>query len=158
MNSNTVLLAAFAVLLFLAGCGGGNNTNPYDGTWSAVYPPLSSASTITDTKTVVCSDPPASLIIKDLSGTATITATCTTTTYTISTDPTTGVVTKTADVPSYTETKYANTSITIERNPILGEKDVMKAIVNGVPHTGQCISTRACAAQSVAGDSLSLTR
>ena len=158
MRFNIILLAVFTTPVFLAGCGGGNSTNPYDGTWQAVYPALSQTSTITDTKTVLCSNPPAALNIADAKGTVTIIATCDTTTYTISTDPTTGIKTKTADPGTpYTQEYDAYVSVTIVPSQIFGDKDILNAVVNGATFTGQCISTAACSATS-SGDTLSLTR
>ena len=156
MRFNVILFAVSSSLLVLAGCGGGSK-NPYDGTWEAAYPALSKTSSISDTKTVVCSNPPAALVITNSEGTVTISATCVTTTYTISTDPTTGAVTKTADTP-ITEIYIANTSVSIVPGPTFEDKDILNAIVNGVTFTGQCISTIACSAVSSTGETLSLTR
>lgn len=157
MNFEKLHLAAFAVPMLLAGCGGGDNTSPYDGTWQVVYPALSSASIISDTKTVICSNPPTPLNVHNSAGSGKLSATCITTTFVIATDPTAGVVTKTPTVyPA--EVTYANFSITIEASKINGAKDTLSAIVNGTPFTGQCISTIACSAASSAGDTLGLTR
>lgn len=156
MRFKITLLAGFTIPLFLAGCGG-DNTKPYDGTWAAVYPPLSSSSIISPDKTVICSNPPATLIIKDSAGSGTITATCTTTIITTSTDPTTGAVTTTS-TPYPPQVTYANISVSIEAKKNTNEKDVLHAIVNGATFTGQCISTVACSAASATGDTLSLTR
>lgn len=157
MRFEKIQLAMFTIPILLAGCGGGDSTNPYDGTWQVVYPKLSSASTISDTKTVICDNPPAPLNIHNSTGSGTLSATCTTTTFVIATDPVTGVVTKTPTVypPQIT---YANFSINIEASKTNGAKDVLNAIVNGVTFTGQCISTIACSAASSAGDTLGLTR
>ena len=157
MRFKIPLLAVFTIPLFLAGCGGGDNTNPYDGTWQAVYPPLSSSSIISDTKTVICSNPPATLIIKDSAGSGTLSATCTTTIITIATDPVTGTITTTS-TPYPPQIAYANFSISIEAKQNINGKDVLNAVVNGVTFTGQCISTIACSAVSTTGDTLSLTR
>lgn len=140
----------------LAGCGGGDNTNPYDGTWDAVYPALSKDSIISDTKTVICSNRPTPLNIHNSAGSGTLSATCTTTTFVNST-PASGVPTiiPTVYPPQVT---YANFSINIEPSKTSGAKDTLSAIVNGVPFTGQCISTFACSAVSSAGDTLGLTR
>lgn len=157
MNFEKLHLAVFAMPILLAGCGGGDNTNAYDGTWQVVYPALSSASIISDTKTVICSNPAVPLNIHNSAGSGTLSATCTTTTFVISTDPVTGVVTKTPSTP-YDQVTFANFSITIEPSKTSGAKDTLSAIVNGVPFTGQCISTIACSAVSSAGDTLGLTR
>jgi hypothetical protein len=158
MRFNVILLAVFTSPVFLAGCGGSGGTNPYDGTWQAVYPALSQPSSITDTKTVLCDNPPATLNMTDAKGTVTIKATCDTTTYTISIDPTTGSATKTADPGTpFTQEYDAYVSVTIVPQGF-GDKDILNATVNGATFTGQCISTVACSAADAAGDTLSLTR
>jgi hypothetical protein len=154
MRSKIILLAVFTFPLFLEGCGG-ESTTPYDGTWQAVYPALSSASTVTDTKTVYCDNPPVALTVKNSTGTGTFVATCTTTIITKSTDPVTGQVTTTSTPYPPTAT-YANFSVSFEAKS--NAPDVLHAIVNGVAFTGQCISTVACSAASGAGDTLGLTR
>jgi hypothetical protein len=157
MRFEKIHLAVFSIPILLAGCGGGESTNPYDGTWQVVYPALTSASIISDTKTVICSNPPTPLNIHNSAGSGTLSATCTTTTFVISTDPVSGVVTKTPTVyPA--QVTYANFSITIEPSKTNGAKDTLTAIVNGTPFTGQCMSTIACSAASSAGDTLGLTR
>lgn len=148
MQPKTSLLAACSVTLLLAGCGGGDYTNPYDGTWQTVYPALSSASIISERQTVLCNAPAATLVIKDAVGTTTQTATCTTTNI--------DILGNTTTYPP--EVTYANISVSIEPKQALDQKDVINAIVNGVMHTGTCISTLACSAVSAAGDTLSLTR
>jgi hypothetical protein len=157
MHSKMRLLALCAVPLLLTACGGGDNTNPYDGTWQAVYPPLNKDSTITDTKTVLCDNPGGALVIKDSKGTTTLSAQCTTTIITSSTDPTTGAVTTTPSLP-YTVITNADISVSIEAKKAVDQKDVLNATVNGVTFTGQCISTISCSATSAAGDTLGLTR
>lgn len=156
MRFEKIHLAVFSMPILLAGCGG-ESTNPYDGIWQVVYPKLSSDSIISDTKTVICSNPPTPLNIHNSAGSGTLSATCTTTTFVISTDPATGIVTKTPTIypPQVT---YANFSITIESSKTNGAKDTLSAIVNGTPFTGQCISTIACSAVSSTGDTLGLTR
>lgn len=145
-----MLATVFFISLLLASCGGGNDSAPYDGTWAAVYPALGKPSTITSTQTIICSTPAATLIIKDSAGTTIQTATCVTSNITSASGvpPTTTVI--------GTQSTEAYISVSIEASP--GQKDVLNAIVNGVTHTGQCISTRACSAVSAAGDTLSLTR
>jgi hypothetical protein len=150
MRFRKMLLAAFTIPLFLAGCGGGDNTNAYDGTWQAVYPPLSKDSTISDTKTVFCNNPGGTLIIKDSAGTATLSATCTTTITVAGTPPTT------TTYPAVTT--YATVGVNIVAKTGIDQKDVLNAVVNGVTFTGTCISTVTCSAASTAGDTLSLTR
>lgn len=146
------LHTVFTIPLFLTGCGGGGSAEPYDGTWTAVYPALSQQSTITDTKTVICSTPPATLVISNSVGSTTQTCTCVTSVITSASGvpPTTTVV--------GTQATYANISVSIEPNPVSGGKDVLNAVVNGVTLTGTCISTSACSAVSLAGDTLGLTR
>lgn len=142
----------FSIPLFLAGCGGGDSTTPYDGTWDAVYPALSQQSSITSTQTVLCNTLPATLTIKDSAGSGTQTCTCVTSLITSASGvpPTTTVI--------GTQTTAAYISVSIKPNPASGQKDILNAIVNGVTHTGQCISNNACSAVSAAGDTLSLTR
>jgi len=144
--------AAFSVSLLLAGCGGGDNTHPYDGTWEAVYP-TADVSVISDTKVVVCSTPAAVLVVNKSTGTTTQNTTCTTTLITPAT-PTTPAT----SVTYPPQTTYYNISVHIEPSAVSGEKDVMNAVVNGITLTGQCISTAACAAVSAAGDKLGITR
>jgi hypothetical protein len=151
MRFNIILLAVFTSPAFLAGCGGGGGTNPYDGTWQAVYPPLSSPSTISDTKIVSCSNPPAPFTITDAKGSVTITATCNTYLIDNTVSPPTSTLIG-------TDTTYANASISIVPSQVFGDKDILNATVDGVTFTGQCISTIACGATSAAGDSLGLTR
>jgi hypothetical protein len=154
MRLKIILLSVVTVPFLLSGCGG-DNANAYDGTWAAVYPALSSPSSVTDAKTVYCSNPPVTLTIKDSVGSGQFNATCTTTIITKSTDPVTGTVTTTSTTyPD--EVTYANFSIIIA--PKANEKDVINAIVNGVTFTGQCISTIACSAVSSNGDTVSMTR
>ena len=153
MRFQIILLAVLITPLFLAGCGG-ENAHPYDGTWEAVYPSLSSASSvISDTEVTLCSAPPATLIIKDAAGTTTQSATCQTT---ITTPAISGVPATTTVYPP--QIIYANIGVSIRSSDVAGEKDVINAVVNGSTLTGQCISTAACAAVSAAGDTLSLTR
>ncbi|MEO8332657.1 MAG: hypothetical protein ABI479_09500, partial [Gallionella sp.] len=84
MRFEISLLVVFISTLFLAGCGG-DNTNAYDGTWVANYPALSNPSEITDTKTVSCTNPGATLNIKDSIGSVRLSAPCTTKIYSIDT-------------------------------------------------------------------------
>ena len=151
-----IALTVFTVPLFLAGCGGGDNTHPYDGTWAAVYPAAAITSTISPTQTFLCSTPPATLIIKDSAGTTTQNSTCITT-----------VITPAASGVAATSITYSpqitnnNISVNIAPSRISGGKDVLNAIVNGATFTGQCISTVGCAAVSAAvsaAATLSLTR
>lgn len=147
MKFRIALPAAFIISQLLASCGGGGNDSPYDGTWEAVYP-VDFSSNISETRTVVCSTPPATLIIKDSAGTTTQNTTCTTTILATDTTP----------ASSYTETVYFKIGVTIEGRTDAGERDVLNAVVNGITLTGTCISTVACSAVSAAGDTLSLTR
>jgi hypothetical protein len=151
MRFNIILLAVFTTSLFLAGCGGGGGSNPYDGTWQAVYPPLSSPSSITDTKIVSCVNPPVPFVITGAKGSVTLTATCKT--YKID-----NTVTPPTSTLIGTDTTYANASVSIVPSQVFGDKDILNATVDGVAFTGQCISTIACGAVSLAGDSLGLTR
>lgn len=152
MRFDIPLFSVITISIFLAGCGGGDNHNAYDGTWAAVYPALSQQSTITNTQAVICNTPPATLIIKNSAGSTTQTATCDT-----------FIITSASGVPPTetlvgTQATAAYISVSIEPSPVSGQKDVLNAIVNGVPHTGQCISNNACSAVSAAGDTLGLTR
>lgn len=149
MRSKTMLLVAYSIPLFLAGCGG-DNTNAYDGTWLANYPALSKTSEITDTKTVTCDNPGANLTVTDSKGSVRLIAQCVTDIYSV--DPVTG--TKTL-VDTQTVNYYADVSINIQPSP--GQNDILNAIVNGATFTGQCISTIACSATS-GSETLSLTR
>ena len=146
MRLKKIWFAVFSFPLFLSGCGG-DNTSPYDGTWVAVYP-VDAPSTITDTKTVFCDTTPATLIIKDDAGTAIQTTSCVTTILATATTP--QIV-----YPPQNSIYYI--SVNIEPSKTSGENDVLNAIVNGASFTGECISTRACAATS-AEATLSLTR
>lgn len=140
MRFNTTWLAVVA--LVLAGCGGGRYNNPYDGTWSAVYP-VANTSSVTATQTVYCDTPPAPLTLKDGAGTTTVYSTCTTTTLATTTAPE-----KKFD-PVVT---YYQISVAIDGN------GVVNAMVSGVTFTGQCISNVGCPSASAAGDTLSVTR
>lgn len=151
MQFRIALLAIFTVPLLFTGCGGGDSTSPYDGTWQATYPALSKDTTTTPDKIVSCSNPGAPIVIKDLVGTTRIDAPCTTELY----DTTTTPPTLTSSVTVH---YYADVSISIEAGKNAGDKDVLNAVVNGATFTGQCISTRACSAVSAAGDTLGLTR
>lgn len=146
MQPKKSLLAACIVTLLLAGCGGSDYTNPYDGTWTAAYPAADKTS-ISATQIVLCDTPPAALVIKDGVGTTTQNTTCTTT-----------IITGGVATTYPPQTTYANISVSIEGKKDVNAKDVMNAIVNGVPHAGQCVSTLACSAVSTAGGALSLTR
>lgn len=141
MRSKNSLLAAFTVSLFLAGCGGGSYTNPYDGAWSVSYP-VENNSSVTATQVVLCSNPSVPLTIKDGMGTTTINASCTTTILATATTP----------ASSYTQGTTYDVSV------FINGKGVIDAIVNGAPFTGQCISTAGCGAASTVGKTLSLTR
>lgn len=155
MRFKHLLIVVPSISLFLAGCGGagaGGNTTPYDGNWSADYPALSQKSEITATQSVICNSPPATLIINKSEGSATQTATCVTSTITSASGvpPTSTVI--------GTQSTVAYISISISPHLAIGSSDVVNALVNGVTHTGQCISNNACSAVSTAGNTLSLTR
>lgn len=142
MRFKTILPAAFTIPLLLAGCGGGGHyDNPYDGTWSAVYP-IADISAVSTTQNIVCSNPPASLTLTDGAGTTTQTATCTTTIY---------ATTSHAEITN-TAANYYIISVAIDGN------GVVNASVNGTTFTGQCISMVSCPSASEAGDTLSVTR
>lgn len=146
MRFKIILLAVFTSTLYLAACGGGY-TNPYDGTWTAVYP-VNVSSSITATQTIQCGTIPGTLTIKDGAGTTTQYTTCTTT------------ILATSGVPATTfppQTDAYIIGVSIEGTNVNSGKDVLNAIVNGVTFTGQCISTVSCSAVSGA-NSLSLTR
>jgi hypothetical protein len=149
MQSKMMLLAVLTVPLLFTGCGGGDNTNPYDGTWMAVYPPLSKDSTITPDKVVTCSNPGTSIDIKNSAGTTRITATCKTDIYDTTTTPPTLT-------SSTSATDYVDVGVNIVKQAA-DQKDVMNATVNGAVFVGPCISTQTCSATN-GTDSLSLTR
>jgi len=144
MRSKIILFAAFTFIL--SGCGG-DNTSPYDGTWVAVYP-VDAPSTITDTKTVFCNTTPATLIIKDDTGTAIQTTSCVTTILATATTP--QIV-----YPAQNSIYYIG--VNIESAGASANNDVLNAVVNGASFTGECISTRACSATSTEA-TLSITR
>lgn len=145
MRFKSILLAALTVPLFLTGCGGGGHyDNPYDGTWQAVYP-VADLSSITATQTILCNNPPATLVLTDGAGTATQNATCITT---IITATPTGTTTTTYPPQIYSFI----ISVAVDGNGIVN------ATVNGTSFTGQCISMVSCPAASTAGDTLSVTR
>jgi hypothetical protein len=147
MRIKTSLLAGLIISIFLAACGG-DNTNPYDGTWALVYPALSKQSSVSSTQSTICSNPPATIIIQNNSGTGTVTASCTTTVA-----ATSGVKST-----SYTQATYANIAVTITAKPDVTSKDIFNATANGVPFTGQCLSTVSCSGTSTAGDTVTITR
>ena len=140
-------LAGFTIPLFLAACGG-DNSNPYDGTWALVYPALSKQSSVSATQSTICTNPPATIIIQNDAGTGTVTASCTTTIA-----ATSGVKST-----SYTQGTYAVIAVAITAKPDITSKDVFNATANGVTFTGQCLSTVSCSATSTAGDAVSITR
>lgn len=140
MRSKTTLPAAFTISLFLGGCGGGFS-NPYDGSWSAVFP-VADKSAISATETVLCNTVPAPLVLRDGAGSTTQSVTCTTTILATATTP----------VQTYLQASDYHISVSIDG------KGVVNASVNGATFTGQCISTAGCSAASAAGDTLSLTR
>ena len=153
-NWQGAMLTASMVPLVLSGCGGGGgggSSSPYDGTWQAVYSSLSTSSSITDTKTILCNNPPAPFTIDNLKGTVTISATCTTTIIDTS-------VTPNVSTTYPPQTTYAIAGITIEAKDNANGNDVMHAQVNGMPFTGECISTNSCNAVSASGESLGITR
>ena len=158
MRFKITLLATFIASLFLSACGGSVNNQPYDGTWTAVYPNASIASTFSDTKIVVCNTPPAALVIVQAKGTTTQNSSCTTTTI-VPARPAAGLTPATPEVRTVFAPQVISyyISINVEPNNVIGGKDVLRAIVNGASFTGLCISTIACSAVS-AGDTLSLTR
>jgi len=145
MQTKILTSAVFIVPLFLLGCGGGSTT-PYDGTWAADFSALSQQSIVTPTKVVLCNTPPATLSVKDSAGTTTQTSTCTTTIIDSLGNKTT--------YPALVTVAYISVSFA----PGNGQKDILNAIVNGVPFTGQCISNNACSATSNAGEVLGITR
>lgn len=147
MRLKIILLALITIPLFLASCGG-NNANVYDGTWILVYPALGKQSSVTPTQSIICNNPPGTINIHNAAGTATVTASCTTT------------IAATSGVPatSFTQGTYAYISVSITAAPDIKSKDAFNAIVNGVIFTGQCLSTIACSAVSTAGDTISITR
>lgn len=153
MRFNTPLLfAVLSISLFLAGCGGaGGSTTPYDGTWAASYSGLSQKSTITDTQSVKCDFIPATLIIRQSTGSATQATRCVTSAITAASGvpPTSTVM--------FIQSTLAYISISISPDNTTGNPDVVKAIVNGVTFTGKCISNDACAA-ATADETLNLTR
>jgi len=147
--------------LLLSGCGGGSSSSPYDGTWQAVYPSLSAASSFTETKEVDCSTPAATLIIENASGTTIQTTTCITRLYSpsIAATATTAAVPRTllsTSLPSVTSA-YIGVGIAPKATGS-GNFDVLHAVVNGISFAGECISTSACSALSPAGVTLGLTR
>lgn len=141
MRLKTALLAIFTAPLLLTGCGGGHYSNPYDGSWSAVFP-SEDKSSISATEVIQCGNPPAPLTIKDGAGTTTQTMTCITDILDAA-----GAITS-----SYTNNYYYDISVAIDG------KGVINAIVNGAPLTGQCISNIGCSAVSTTGKTLSVTR
>ena len=159
MRFKLTLLATFIASLFLSACGGGVNNQPYDGTWTAVYPNASIASTFSNTKIVVCNTPPAALVIVQAKGTTTQSSSCTTTTIVpaiIFSGSPPVVIPEVRTVFAPQVISYY-ISVNVEPSNVIGGKDVLRAIVNGASFTGLCISTIACSAVS-AGDTLSLTR
>ena len=148
MRLNIILLAVITLSILLTACGG-SNSNPYDGTWQAVYPTLNGTSTVTATQEIDCTETPGVLVIRDSAGSTTISATCTTTLIDSTTSPPTYT-----PLPSVTSDVYV--SVNIATNPS-GGNDILHAVVNGVTFTGQCISTRACGAAN-GTDTLGLTR
>jgi len=148
MRFQISLFALFTSLLFLAACGGGY-TNPYDGTWMAVYPDQSHKSSKTDTEVTVCGTTPGTLVIKDGVGNTIQTIDCTTTYLATSAVP--------SPPPPFTESWAYIIGVSIERSNVVGGKDILNAIMNGSRLTGHCISTVACEA-SDGTNTLSLTR
>jgi len=166
MRTNAILLLVLPASAMLTGCGGGNSSSPYDGTWQAVYPSAGITSTFTETKVVECNTPPATLIIDKAAGTTIQSSTCTTTLIVPAIpavlDNTGAVVTP--GVPEV-RTTYAPQQIDYYIGVVIGPQatgggnyDVVQAIVNGVSFTGECITTSACSAVSPDGNTLSLTR
>ena len=148
MRFETIMLTALTVPLLLSGCGGGSE-HVYDGTWQAVYPALSKQSTVSDTTSTLCGNPPVSFTISGEKGTVTLIGTCTKSNFDTATS---------SWISLPPETSYAIASIHIELHRNLNEKDVMNAVVNGVPFTGSCISTNSCSALSAAGESIGISR
>jgi hypothetical protein len=134
------LIIPFSLALFLAGCFGGGGGSTYDGTWTVGY--VTSApilNTGTASITGVCSvqNPLPTITLVNGTGSTSQTNSCTFT-------PASGV--------AITQPYIYLISVAINSST-----NVVNAIVNGVPLTGQCISAYGCAAQ--AGTStLSLTR
>jgi len=147
--------------VLLSGCGGGSSSSPYDGTWQAVYPSLSIASSYTETKEVDCNTPPATLRIENTSGTTVQTTTCVTRLYSASIAPTatTAAVPRALLSTSPASNTQAYIGVRIEPKATgSGNYDVLHAVVNGVSFTGECITTSSCSAASPTGITLGLTR
>jgi len=134
------LLAGFTISLFLAGCGG-DNTQPYDGTWALLYPAIATSS-----GSATCTNLPGTITIQNATGTGTgtVTATCTTAAA--------------SGVPATTTYPYAIISVSIAAKTDITSKDIFNAIVNGVTFTGQCLSTTACSGADTAGATISINR
>lgn len=148
MRFQIILIALFTSLLFLAACGGGY-TNPYDGTWMAVYPDQSHLSSKTDTQITVCGTTPGTLVIKDGTGNTIQTIDCTTTYLATSAVPS-------PPIPLDESWAYI-IGVSIERSDVPGGHDVLNAIMNGGKLNGHCISLNACEASN-GTNTLSLTR
>lgn len=129
-------IALFVVLL-LSGCfGDGGSSNAYDGTWTAVYtdsaavlPPAASGQTVT------CTLPTTLPTITLVNGVGS----------TIENDPCYGTAVSPIVISYLISVK------------VTASTGAMNAIVEGVPMSGQCISTHGCAAHTGTA-SLSLTR
>ncbi len=147
MRLKIILLALITAPLFLASCGGDSN-NPYDGTWALVYPALQKQSSVTPTESIICIDPPATIVIRNATGTGTVNASCTTTI-----NATSGVA-----ATSTTLNTYAIIGVSITARTDITSKDIFNAIANGVTFTGQCLSNNACSGLDTAGDTISINR
>jgi len=134
------LIIPLFVALLLPGCIGGGGGPTYDGTWTALYvgpsPPPAGGGT-----TVACSvqNPLPTITLVNGTGSTSQLDTCRSST------PASGVV----DTRNYIY--QISVAVTTSTN-------VVNAIVNGTPLTGQCISAYGCAAQGGTTSSLSLTR
>lgn len=140
MRSAIFLVLALTFSLFVSGCwmDGAGAVNSFDGDWKVLVTAPSTIPTSNPSGgvSVSCLQVAQPLHLTNGSGSVTVRQTCTVTTTTVNATTSVSTVTVRDEIVDFI------TSVSIAGS------GATSAIVNGIPLSGQCISTNGCAAQS----------